>query len=420
VFTIPRAILVLSALVVVAACSSGTREGSSSSSDAAAWTLEVEPVPLPAAAGSFIPQLTSSPAGVIASWTEMAGDTATLKFSERTSSGWSPAATAASGKNWFVSPADAPSVLKLSSGTLVADWFVATRIEIEAYDTLMSYSKDGGRTWAPPFKPNRDKTTTQHGFASVVELPDKGVGVVWLDGRDNENNTTDPEGGVMFLRYTSFDANWKPGPDAAVNRRVCECCQTALAVTSDGVLTAFRDRSDKEIRDIAVSRLDSGKWTDAQVVHADNWEIDSCPVNGPAMSARGRDVAVAWFTGKGDEGHAYAAFSRDAGRTWSTPVRLDERESTGHVDIELLEDGSAAASWVEYADGRQRFTVRRIQPSGPASAPVVIAGSGSGRVTGYPRMARNGDELVFAWTENAKANEESTGQVKTAVARLPR
>ena len=34
-----------------------------------------------------------------------------------------------------------------------------------------------------------------------------------------------------------------------------------VAVTSDGVITAFRDRSDKEIRDIAVSRLENGTWT---------------------------------------------------------------------------------------------------------------------------------------------------------------
>ena len=33
------------------------------------------------------------------------------------------------------------------------------------------------------------------------------------------------------------------------------------------------------------------------------------------LSARGRNVVLAWFTVKDDVGHAYAAFSADAGRT---------------------------------------------------------------------------------------------------------
>jgi hypothetical protein len=207
-----------------------------------------------------------------------------------------------------------------------------------------------------------------------------------------------------------------------VNVRVCECCQTAAVVTADGVLTAFRDRSEKEIRDIAVSRLDNGSWTDARIVHADNFETDSCPVNGPSLSARGRDVAVAWFAPTGNDGHAFAAFSHDAGRTWSAPTRLDDRQSLGYTDIELLEDGSAVATWVEFADQRRQLAMRHIDGSGKTSPSMVIAGTGVERVSGYPRMARYGDELVFAWTESSpvEGGEEPGQQIKGAVARLPR
>src|SRR6187455_1735178 len=67
--------------------------------------------------------------------------------------------------------------------------------------------------------------------------------------------------------------NWKQTADMAVDTRVCECCQTSAAVTADGVLTAFRNRTDKEIRDIHVSRLEDGKWTEPTPVHNDNWDI---------------------------------------------------------------------------------------------------------------------------------------------------
>ena len=345
-----------------------------------------------------------------------------LRFSERGSTGWSPARTAAAGTNWFTSAADAPSVLRLSDGTLVANWYVNTRTEVEGYDLFLNYSKDEGKTWEAPFKPHRDRTQTQHGFASLFEMPSRGLGLVWLDGRDMENNTTDPEGGVMTLRFTSFDTAWRQAEDVSVNARVCECCQTAAVLTSDGIVAAFRDRNEREIRDIFVTRLDRGYWTSPQIVHADNWEVDTCPVNGPSLSARGRDLVAAWYSVAADVGHAYVAFSHDAGNRWSTPIRLDERQSRGYVDVEMLDDGSAVATWVEFAEQRGQFKMRHVQESGQMSSPIVVAGAGPGRVSGYPRVARAGDELVFAWTESVGSETgDGTGQqVKAAVARLPR
>ena len=153
------------------------------------------------------------------------------------------------------------------------------------------------------------------------------------------------------------------------------------------MLIAFRDRSDKEIRDIAVSRFENGKWTDAMTVHNDNWEVYGCPVNGPALSASGRQVAVAWFTAKNDQGQAYAALSNDAGRTWGAPIRLDDGVSLGRVDVEVLDDGSAVATWVEYADGRSQLRMRRIEASGTRSGALSVASSiEGGSASGFPRL----------------------------------
>ena len=380
-----------------------------------AWNVTVTPLDVPAGAKSVEPQLTASSRGVLLSWVEQSDKGAALKYVERTQGAWSQPQIVATGNDWFLSYADMPTVLRLRDGTLVANWYIATNRLAEGYDILLAYSKDEGKTWSRPFKPHRDKTKTQHGFASMFEPPAGGLGLVWLDARDQENNTTDPEGGVVSLYAASFDATWKQTGESLVNTRVCECCTTAAAATDEGVVTAFRDRSDKEIRNIAVSRLEGGKWTDASVVHDDNWEIDSCPINGPALSARGRDVAVAWFSAKDDKGRAFAAFSNDGGRTWGQPIQLEDQVSRGYVDIEMLEDGSAVATWVEFADGRSQFRMRRVQSSGARSAAVTIVNNAAG-VTGYPRVARSGNELVMAWNEGS--GEESL-RVKTAVARLP-
>lgn len=432
--TVTSARLTCLALTLAAAIACGRRDApapaattASAPAPDAPWALSLTPASLPAAAGASEPQLTVSPRGVLASWVEPQGAGALLRFSERTSGTWTPARTAASGSDWFLSWADVPSVLRMRDGTLVAQWLETIDITIEAYAVKLASSKDDGRSWSRAVTPYDDRTRTQHGFVSLFEWPDsgagagapRGLGLVWLDGRDQELNTSDPAGGSMALLSTSFDSRFTRGPERPVNARVCECCPTSVAVSSDGVIAAFRDRSATEVRDIHVSRFDGTEWSAPVAVHADNWQIDACPVNGPSISALGQQVAVAWFSAPSEQGHVYAAFSNDAGRTWGNPVRVDTDTALGHVDVELLDDGTAAVSWVEFADGRSRFAVRRIDPSGSRSGAVMVDSGAGSRVSGYPRMARVGDELVFAWTESTDG-VDGAQHVKGAVARIPR
>jgi hypothetical protein len=202
----------------------------------------------------------------------------------------------------------------------------------------------------------------------------------------------------MALRAATFDATGKQLKESVVDARVCECCPTAAAETADGVIVAYRNRSPGEVRDIYVTRLASGRWTPPVAVHRDGWVIKACPINGPAISAHGRDVAVAWFTGKGGTGHAYVAFSHDSGSTFGSPVRLDDVTSLGRVGVELLSDGSAVGTWVEFASENKpsTFMVRRVDAKGQRGSAVRIADSGGTR---YPRVALSGNELLFAWTE---------------------
>jgi hypothetical protein len=255
---------------------------------------------------------------------------------------------------------------------------------------------------------------TEHGFASLFEMPNNGLGVIWLDGRQM---VKDREHGPMSIRFASYDSGWKQTADAAMDAKVCECCSTSAAITSDGPIAVYRDRTDNEIRDIYATRLEGGKWTDGKPVHDDHWHIEACPVNGPSVSARGKDVVVGWFTSKGDNGEAYVAFSQDSGRTFGDPIRLDDASTLGRVDVEMLEDGSAVASWVEFANKRGQFSIRRIERSGKKSPATVIAGATGGRVSGVPRLARLGNQLVFAWGETPANGGPAS--LKTATATLP-
>jgi hypothetical protein len=361
-------------------------------------------IPSPAPAGAAQPQLTVSSRGVLLSWIERAGKTATLKFAERTASGWTPAKTAGSGDDWFVNWADVPSVLRLADGTLAAHWLQKSGADTYAYDIRLAYSKDDGKSWSKSFIPHTDGTKTEHGFASLVQMPGAGLGLVFLDGRAMKPGGHDMAGhdaGAMSLRFASFDKAWKQTAEMAIDNKVCECCPTTAAVTSEGVIAAYRNRSDTEIRDIYVSRLVNGKWTDGVPVHADNWQINACPVNGPSLSADGRNVVLSWFTTKQSKGEAFLAFSSDAGRTFGTPVRLDDAGSLGRVDVELLADGDALTTWIEYPGDKAEFRGRKVSKTGVKSAAFTIATIATSRAAGYPRAARFGNELVFAWIESA-------------------
>ena len=83
-----------------------------------------------------------------------------------------PAKTIASSDHWFISDADVPTVMRMSDGTLVAATYPLIDFQLEAYDLRLSYSRDDGKTWSRPIAPHHDKTKTQHGFASLFEMPD--------------------------------------------------------------------------------------------------------------------------------------------------------------------------------------------------------------------------------------------------------
>ena len=404
--------------LIVVALAFGIAIGRAQERPGGAWSAAIETVPSPAAPNSAQPQLSSSDRGVILSWIERDGERATLRFSERTPAGWSAARTVASGTSWFVNWADVPSVVRLVNGTLVGHWLQKSGPDTYAYDVRLSSSRDDGKTWSPSFTPHTDATKTEHGFASLFEMPGAGLGLIWLDGRgmkpESGEGDRGAERGAMSVRFAAFDSNWKRTSEAPIDLRVCDCCPTTAVVTADGPVAAFRNRTDDEVRDIYVSRLENGKWTEPTAVHQDDWKINACPVNGPMLSARGRDIAIAWFTGKNEQGRAYLAFSHDAGRTFGAPIRLDDAGALGRVDVELMPNGSAIASWIEFADHRAQFRARRVEPSGTRSASITVSTLSGGRASGYPRIASNEDEIVFAWTENV----DGRSQVQTAVTRL--
>lgn len=145
--------------------------------------MPVQALANPAAPGSAQPQLTVSDRGVLLSWIERGGANAALKFSERTSGGWTEPRSVAAGTDWFVNWADVPSVIRLTDGSIYGHWLQKSGPGTYAYDVRLARSTDDGRTFSPSLTPHHDGTQTEHGFASLFQMPGAGLGLVWLDGR---------------------------------------------------------------------------------------------------------------------------------------------------------------------------------------------------------------------------------------------
>jgi hypothetical protein len=393
-------------------CNRTTPESQSSTADQAA--LIIRPSHSPTDGDSREPELNATHDGrIILSWVEKIGEKRyALRTAVRDTQGWSDSQTVAQGENWFVNWADFPSVIALHNGSLAAHWLVKSGSGTYAYNVNIARSTDGGKMWSKPIVPHTDNTQTEHGFVSLIPLPDGRLGAVWLDGRNmkdmKETEEHAPAAASMTLRYGALDEDGNLSDEVQLDERVCECCQTSAAMTSDGPIAVYRDRSQTEVRDIYFTKQINGTWTEPKPVHTDNWEINGCPVNGPSVNADGRRVVIGWFTTAEDTPRVKVAFSEDAGATFGSPIHVDDGETVGRVDALLLPDGSALVCWLSGNVEGGAIKVRRVRSDGNLGPPAVIAKTDISRSSGFPRMARLGNEVHFAWTEFGKPSRVRT------------
>jgi hypothetical protein len=395
---------------------SGCRQAQDPAAD---WLGAIEPVAGPAASGARFPHLAAAGEVVVMSWLEPATDGAhALRHSSYDGRGWQEARTVAAGADWFVNWADYPSVVPLDAQRWAAHWLHKKPGNAYSYDVVTALSRDGGATWSAPYSPHDDGTPTEHGFVTIAAFAGEPL-AVWLDGRHTAGGHGHDAGadhgvggGAMTLRSARLGADG-PADGHEIDDSVCDCCQTDAALTRDALLVVYRDRTPDEIRDIQAVRYTAEGWSDPVRVHADGWRIAACPVNGPAVDARGDDVVVAWFTAP-DQSRVRLAFSADGGRTFDAPIEVEPARAVGRVDVALLDDGRAVVSWLAETDGggaaiRARPYTRR----GPAGRAVDVATSAVARSSGFPQMIATRDGLLFAWTESA-----AEPAVRTAFARL--
>jgi len=346
------------------------------------------------------------------SWVQYENDsTDLLMYAALEKESWSVPKEIARGNDWFVNWADFPSLIQTTNKRLVAHWLQKSASGTYDYNVHIAQSTDNGNNWKDSFIPHRDSIAAEHGFVSMLPVEGDRSFAVWLDGRNTKvegeaHADHDQHGhhGAMSLRAAFFDSTNALYEEAELDSKVCDCCQTAAVKTTDGILVAYRDRSDNEVRDISRVIYKDGVWSQPAAVYNDNWKIAGCPVNGPSLDAIGNDVVIAWYTMQDTLPVVKVAFSKDGGNNFRAPIRIDAGNPLGRVDVVMSKKNEAIVSWVEQTENGAAIYLGRVTVDGLVNKQLVRETKAS-RSSGFPRLAKtmNGICLVYISAEEEKS-----------------
>ena len=365
-------------------------------------------LPTPAIGQSSLSRLTTDSSGQVhLSWVTATGTSSALYYATLAGTTWGPANLIQEGNDWFVNWADFPYLAVTDAGR-VAHWLQKSAEGTYDYDIKAVFFHQEMQAWGPPITIHKDGVSAEHGFVSMLPLSEGRSFITWLDGRNTKAPKAGPEhhpadqhnmGGGMTLRAAVFDRHGETLEEWALDELTCDCCNTSSAMTAAGPIVVYRDRTEKEIRDIVITRFVDSQWTEPKAVSKDNWEVAGCPVNGPAVAAQDQLTAVAWFTAKDNLPKVQLAISNDAGASFGQPILLEQGSTNGRVSIAMLDSGNIAVSWLHTNGANATLRVALYNPIGELLAKTNVAETKSSRRSGFPVMTHQDNDVYVTWTD---------------------
>ncbi|MBM3762077.1 MAG: exo-alpha-sialidase [Acidobacteria bacterium] len=355
----------------------------------------------PVAKESGMPFLVSAPNGnIYLSYIDYLGaDGHALRFTTFDGKQWSRPETIAEGKNWFINWADFPSLAIEPDGNLLAHWLTRSTVGGKyGYGIRIARRNAATRQWTEIHGISLEEPKDYAGFLTF--LPNASAAIYLAppeSGPDDSHRKT-----VRFVELKGKPTEVEIDPDA------CSCCQTAVAMTPKGLVAAYRDHRQGEIRDISISRLAEGKWSKPEILHQDRWKINGCPTDGPAIATHQNNTAISWLTRANDQPKVQVALSRNSAQTFNKPIRVDDGNPLGRATITNLDSNHFLIIWIEKTgtNGEAEIRIKRLSVDGRLSEALVIARTNTARTTGFPKIAVSGKQILTAWRD---------GNIRTAI-----
>ena len=269
----------------------------------------------------------------------------------------------------------------------------------------MVRSEDAAATFTPPFTVHQDRQIITHRFESVILDSSGSLHTFWIDKRDQERVRKDrglPHKeigkhyrGAAIYRNESRDGGKTFGPDIKIADYSCECCRIAVALEPSGRPVAmWRHVFEPNIRDHAFWGLASQSLTRATF---DDWRLDACPHQGPALAPRGdQGFHAVWFGEK--TGKATVRYGQlDLGGSPVKQPRDLPDLSAEHADI-VANGQKVVISWRGFDGQKTHWKIWRSEDGGKSFEERTLGKSGLDN--DYPILiSRNAQEIWGLWNK---------------------
>ena len=316
-----------------------------------------------------------------------------------------------------------------ASGTSVNFVVVWTGKGPTGTQLLTATSRDGGRSFGPTTRVPDTDAPGNRGWENIAADSNGRLHVVWLDHRalakdgaqmamshhDMSHAANAVADGVAQaqqskLYYGVLAPSTPSAPAVAsvprsVTGGLCYCCKTAIAPFANSVALAWRHVYPGNFRDIAFTVSRDGGRTFAPPIRVseDQWQLEGCPDDGPAIGVDGAGtIHLVWPTlvsGSGKEATTGIFYARSSdGRRFTPRIKVPTEGTPHHPQLAVRRDGSIALAWDELVSGTRRiaFGTGTIGRDGQAGfSRQSLSGVDAGI---YPALAAVSDAVVVAWT----------------------
>ena len=322
---------------------------------------------------------------------------ASLNLSRFTDGKWTKPQTIATGSDWFVNWADFPTHA-INGNLILTSYLKKSASGTYNYDVVLSLQKLSGEKIKEDFILHSDGVKSEHGFVSIIPNDNNGFYVTWLDGRNTVEKKLDGHHKPMTIRFAEITAGGGVINESELDSATCDCCQTSIAANKNGPIVVYRDRDKKEVRDIYITRQINGAWEAPSPVHKDGWIINGCPVNGPKVAVNFNNLAVSWFTVYNENPIVNLSFSKSNGDSFGTPIKINDHDAIGRVDVAFLNEQEVIVSYMEGDDVGTYLRIKKVSINGKVSEPITISKIDGGRNTGVPQLEIFNSEIFIVWT----------------------
>lgn len=265
----------------------------------------------------------------------------------------------------------------------------------------LSTSMDGGKQFSSPVFLS-DKAEQANTFQASIAINKRDQAFIfWHDDRDRTD--------YQQLGNSIYYAQIVDGVTTAnikASDVLCECCRLAVDFDTDNEPVVLgRFIYDATARDHGLLKFNDHHWQSWRVTD-DDWKIEACPEQGPALSISDNgEYHIAWMTQGNRRKGLFYAHSTDHGMNFSTPMRIGNFDKLASNPAVFSQAQSIMLTWQEFDGDRNQLFIQQSIDSGNTWLPPRLVAS-SNSTADKPFFLSNSHQQIFlAWTTKNEGSQ---------------